>query len=158
MEQLDQIYADVRNAALGMQQGSAQFWNITMDYFHSIDWSERWIQALVGGEAALLLVTLVWRRKTSVQMSIFALCAAVMMLAEPLNKMGADYWEDFATQPYFDKRGGFMAGVVLVPLLLIMITCLVNYLVQVISEMVALKRRQLAKQGRQKAAAHKKGQ
>jgi transmembrane protein 18 len=141
-----QMYEDVRSAVRSMQHGSSHFWDVTMDFIHAIDWSERWIQAILTIEVALLLTAISWRHTPAVQLVLFAICAVVVVLAEPLNRLGAEYWEDFARQPYFDKRGGFITGVVLTPLLVIMLVCVVMYLSSVIAEMVTLKRSQLRHQ------------
>lgn len=154
--QWESVFDDVRQAARDLQRGSKDYWSSTLGFLHAVDWSEPWLQGLIGCEVGLLLAALIWRRTPHVQLAILVACGAIIWLAEPINRLCAEYWEAFATQPYFDKRGSFVAGVVLVPLLFVMLVCLCNFLTQVIGEMIALKRRQLLASRKRDAARAKK--
>ena len=113
----------------------------------AIDWSEWWIRSIVALHGVLLVTVVLGRRSTTVQLAVFALCCAIIFLAEPLNALGAEYWEQFATQPYFDKRGAFFSGVVSCPLVVIMVVVVANLVIDTIRTMVRVKRMQLRQQG-----------
>ncbi len=49
-----------------------------------------------------------------------------MFLSERLNALGAQHWERFAGQNYFDRQGVFMSAVVSGPLLVAMFIVLVR--------------------------------
>ena len=112
------------------------------EFVGAIDWSERWIQAIVVLHLALLATTIWHRRNMLVQLTVFTFGATVIFMAEPLNALGAEYWEEFARQPYFDKRGAFYSGVVSLPLVVILLIVLVNLVSATIEDMVFVKRRQ----------------
>lgn len=128
------------------------FYDVVMGFIHAIDWNERWIQSILLFHGLMLLTALVYRGSSNVQLSIFLVALGVVWCAQPLNSLGAEYWEDFATQPYFDKYGAFFSAVVSCPLVLVMLVVLVNCIVIAVSEMVDLKRRQLKQQARKQIA------
>ncbi len=50
----------------------------------------------------------------------------LVYMGERINKLGAQHWQRFSRQDYFDKRGTFYSAVVSGPLLLIMLAVLVR--------------------------------
>jgi hypothetical protein len=50
----------------------------------------------------------------------------VVLFGETLNSLGAQHWEAFATQPYFDANGVFFSAVISAPLMVIMFLVLVG--------------------------------
>jgi transmembrane protein 18 len=118
-------------------------WTLAREFIGAIDWSERWLQAILAMHAGLLALVLCCRRNQAVQIGVFLFAALAVFFAEPINALGAEYWEDFARQPYFDKRGAFYSGVVSVPLVLIMLVVVVNLVSGALTDMVMLKREQM---------------
>ena len=52
--------------------------------------------------------------------------ASVVFMAERLNGLGAEHWQRFSGQDYFDPRGVFFTTLVSGPLVLIMLIVLVS--------------------------------
>ena len=133
-------------ASVGASEQQEGLYDVVMGFIHAINWNERWIQSILLFHGLLLLTALMYRRNSTVQLCIFLVALGVVACAQPLNSLGAEYWEDFATQPYFDKYGAFFSAVVSCPLVLVMLVVLVNCIVIAVSEMVELKRKQLKQQ------------
>lgn len=147
MEEFQRDLLKQAQASVGANEQQQGFYDAVMGFFHAIDWSEGWIQSILLFHVVLLLIAVTNRHNSAIQLSIFLVALGVVGCAEPLNGLGAEYWEEFATQPYFDKHGAFFSAVVSCPLVLVMLVVLVNCTVIAVSEMIVLKRKQL-KQGR----------
>ena len=89
------------------------------------------------------------------RVTLLVIMGAVVRFGEKLNSYGADTWEEFATQNYFDKNGIFFTVVVSVPLLLLAFVMLILYLREASVLLVAVKKQEL-KQKKQNAAAKTK--
>jgi hypothetical protein len=138
------------------QQGPDHVGSALLSFVHSVNWNERWIQGILAVHAATILLAVVFRKSPSVQLTIFAWGAIVIFFSESLNRLGGEYWEEFATQAYFDRHGTFFSALVSLPLLLILVCVLVNYLCYVSNLMIKTKRLQLARQALQNSKADKK--
>jgi transmembrane protein 18 len=121
-------------------------WNVILGFVHAVDWGERWIQCILLVHVVLILLVLVFRRNSNVQLVVFSIAVLLIAMAQPLNSLGAEHWDLFATQPYFDKHGAFISAVLSCPLVLIMCVILVNCAAIAISDAVRLKREQLKRQ------------
>jgi transmembrane protein 18 len=119
------------------------------DFVAAIDWSERWIHAILFTHLLLLVILILYRKNSAVQIAVFLLACIIVFLAQPLNSLGAEFWEYFARQPYFDKRGAFFSGVVSLPLVLIMMLVVVNLVIDTVGAMWHLKRMELQRQSKQ---------
>ena len=150
MEEFQRQLLKQAQASVGASEQQEGFYDVVMGFIHAIDWNERWIQSILLFHGFLLLTTLIYRRNSTVQLSIFLVALGVVGCAQPLNSLGAEYWEDFATQPYFDKYGAFFSALVSCPLVLVMLVVLVNCIWIAVSEMVSLKRRQLKHEANKK--------
>lgn len=150
MEEFQRQLLKQAQASVGASEQQEGLYDIVMGFIHAINWNERWIQSVLLFHSLLLLTALIYRRSSTVQLSIFLVALAVVGCAQPLNSLGAEYWEDFATQPYFDKYGAFFSAVVSCPLMLVMLVVLINCIVIAVSEMVELQRRQLKEQAGKK--------
>lgn len=154
---LEGMFEDVMAQARSFQQGqdsqqaSGGLGSSLMHFIRSVDWSERWIQAILASHAFVVLLAVLFRRSSAVQLAIFAWGATIIFFSEGLNRMGGDFWEEFATQPYFDKHGTFFSALVSLPLLLILVGVLINYLCHASWLMIRTKRKQLAHQALQNA-------
>jgi hypothetical protein len=146
MEEFQRQLLKNAKASMGANAQQEGLYEAVAGFIHAINWNERWIQSILLLHGLLLLTALMYRRNSAVQLSIFVLALCIVGLAQPLNSLGAEYWEEFATQPYFDKYGAFFSAIVSCPLVLVMLVVLVNCIMIAVSEMVALKRRQLRHQ------------
>ena len=144
------VFEHFKQSIAGMQEqiqqhsGGQSLRALVSDFVNAIDWSERWIQAIIATHIVLLGASIIWRRSMAVQLSIFAVGCSIVFCAQPLNSLGADYWEEFARQPYFDSRGAFFSGVISLPLVLIMTVVIVNIVISTLQEAARLQRRKLA--------------
>lgn len=126
-------------------QSSADLTQILEDlvYWWGQWWQEWWVRTIVAYHLSLLLAALCFRRNLAVQLAVFATAACTVASAQHINSLGAIYWEDFSSQPYFDKNGAFISTVVSCPLIIVMMIVLVNCVSTAVLEMIALKRRQM---------------
>lgn len=135
-------------------QSSADLSEIFEDlvYWWGQWWQEWWVRIIVAYHLLLLLTVLWFRRSLPAQLAVFALSLCTVASTEFLNGIGAIYWEEFSSQPYFDKHGAFISSVVSCPLIIIMMVVLVNIVSTVIQDMMVLKKKQLKNaKARQKA-------
>ena len=89
------------------------------------------------------------------RVTLLVLMGAVVRFGEKMNAYGADHWEAFATQNYFDKNGIFFTIVVSAPLLLITFIMLVSYLREAMGLLVQVKKQEM-KHKKQNAAVKSK--
>jgi hypothetical protein len=85
----------------------------------AIDWSERWIQILLGSEIFLLILVLTFRNSFEFQTILFFIICICISLSERLNSLCASNWKTFSTQNYFDPHGSFAVTMFSGPLLFI---------------------------------------
>lgn len=152
----DEILGQIRSSV----QSSADLTEIVQDlvYWWGQWWQEWWVRAIVACQVALLLIALWFRRNLPAQLAVFAIATCTVASAQHLNSLGALYWEEFASQPYFDKNGAFISSVVSCPLIIVMMVVLMNCVSTAVIEMITLKRRQMNAKSRQKAPVEiKKG-
>lgn len=141
-------------------QSSADLTQIFEDlvYWWGQWWKEWWVRAIVAYHLSLLLAALCFRRSIAVQLAVFATAACTVASAQHINSLGAIYWEEFASQPYFDKNGAFISTVLSCPLIIVMMIVLVNCVSTAVLDMIALKRRQMnARAGKNTTANVKAG-
>ncbi|EFN59942.1 hypothetical protein CHLNCDRAFT_133015 [Chlorella variabilis] len=122
-------------------------------FFHAVDWSERWIQGLMAFHLLLLILVLLYRRFPVVHAAIFLGTMPLIYFAERINGLAARHWRSFAKQNYFDSQGIFTSAMLSAPLLLIMFVILVNYLVSTSVLLVKMKRKELEVKARQQHRA-----
>jgi len=108
-----------------------------------VDWSERWIQCLLGFHVLTLMLALLTRKSESAQMAIFFPCMCLAFGAQRINALARENWKAFSTQDYFDDKGFFISVMMSGPLLCILIVVLVNFLLLMTSVMVTVKRAEL---------------
>jgi transmembrane protein 18 len=149
MEELQKQVLKNAKTSLGANQQQEGFYEAVMGFVNAIDWNERWIQSILLFHGLLLVSALTYRRNSTLQLTVFVIAMSIVALAQPLNSLGAEYWEEFASQPYFDKNGAFFSAVVSCPLVLVMLVTLMNCVVIAVSEMVVLKRKQLKQAAKQ---------
>jgi transmembrane protein 18 len=77
------------------------------------------------------------------------LIGLIVRSAERLNSYGAEHWESFATQNYFDRRGIFVAVMLCGPLLVFSFIMLVFFLKEASQLLVQVKTAELKKKKRQ---------
>lgn len=145
MESLGSIIDDIKSQVFGAQKGAApqSFSENVMAFYSAVDWSERWIQAILVWHGMCWLTFLVFRRNANVQTGLFFGVAFCVAAAERLNTLGRTHWERFATQDYFDEHGVFAGAIFCAPLLALSLAMLVNFVVIAANLLVDVKRREL---------------
>ena len=84
-----------------------------------MDWSERWIQALIAFHVTLWLITVTTRRRFWLQTTIFFAVCLLVFSAERLNSLAHEHWQSFSKQDYFDDHGVFTVTMYAAPLLML---------------------------------------
>ncbi|PNW87543.1 hypothetical protein CHLRE_02g142150v5 [Chlamydomonas reinhardtii] len=152
---LEEVFKDLKRQWKDFQEAEP-FLHVVQGFIHAIDWRERWIIGILVFHAVMLLAALTTRKSSLIQGTIFLIAAATVWGSERLNALGAEHWQSFAGQNYFDRTGVFMSVLVSGPLLLAMFIVLINYLISCSAMLVEAKRKELKYKARQRAAAEKK--
>lgn len=117
------------------------------DAFRSaITWSETFILGLVTFQVVMFLTCLYISRGGAPlvpRVCILVLIGVIVRSAEYFNGWGAQHWEEFATQDYFDKRGVFVGIMLSGPLLLDSLMMLFMFVSEAGSLLVQVKREEL---------------
>ena len=113
-----------------------------------MDWSERWIQCVLGFHVVTLALALLLRKSETAQMMLFFVCMCLAFGAERINTLARENWKKFSTQDYFDEKGLFISVVFSGPLLCILIVVLVNFLFIMTGVMIKVKRAELKKRSK----------
>ena len=82
---------------------------------------------------------------------------AVSMCASTLNAWGAEHWEHFSTQNYFDKNGVFVSALFTAPMILVLLVQLVLIARHLTNLAVAAGKLKLKSIARDKAAKKEGG-
>lgn len=121
-EQMDRLMKDQRG------RGPETAFEMWQAFTSAINWSERWIQALLAFHVTLFVVAVVLRNNENAQMSIFLTVCILVYFCESVNTYCALHWREFSTQNYFDERGVFASVMYAAPLLVIGLLQLVRNL------------------------------
>ncbi|CAB4006647.1 Hypothetical predicted protein [Paramuricea clavata] len=88
-----------------------------LEYIKAIDWSQRWLIALMVVHVLLFLVIILNRNRTNLLVAVFALLLISVYFSEKLNALAAENWKFFASEQYFDSPGLFISVVFSTPML-----------------------------------------
>lgn len=117
------------------------------DAFRSaITWSEAFILGLIAFQIAVFfLCHYVSRREGALtpRVCMLVFIGVIVRSAEYLNIWGANNWERFATQDYFDKRGVFVGIMLSGPLLLDSLMMLFMFVAEAGSLLVKVKKKEM---------------
>jgi hypothetical protein len=113
----------------------------------AIQWSEPFILYLIGFQVVMLLSTVMVVRSDSLaaRMVLMVLIVVLVKSSEWLNEYGAQHWESFSTQNYFDKKGIFMGILFCAPLLLNCFLMLVAFLREASQLLIDVKKMEVQK-------------
>ena len=115
----------------------------TVAFASAVDWSERWIQAVVAFHVLLWLSTILTRKRFGPQAFFFFLISACVGASETLNTYAHLNWRAFSNQDYFDAHGFFISVMFAGPLLLLALFQMVNFLHTAAHLLVDVKREEL---------------
>lgn len=122
----------------------------------AINWSETFLLSILAFQIIMFLCT-IWAsrpcRGTVPRIGFLVTVGILVRCAERFNSLGAEHWESFATQNYFDKNGIFIGILFCGPLLLYCFMLLFIYLREAAQLLVQVKRAEIGK--KQKATAGK---
>ena len=145
------MLASLRQMRQNATQGS--FVDDVLGFYHAIDWSERWLLALLCFHLCVWLVVVGTRRHNTVQMVLLVALLAVVRSAEWINGVAGRHWELFASQQYFDKHGVFVSVMLSVNLLLAAFFILGNALRASVAMLIEVKKKEFKHEAKRKAKA-----
>ncbi|KAF2356065.1 Transmembrane protein 18 [Trinorchestia longiramus] len=112
-------------------------------FLMSIDWNESWLQAILATHVLLLVAVWLLRRFFYLLAGLFLLILATVYNAEAINKYGAQNWNRFSRQQYFDSSGMFISLVFSLPLISICLVIMMLWVYQSASLLITLKRKEI---------------
>jgi hypothetical protein len=131
----------------------------------AINWKEPFIVCILVFQVFAFLLCL-WASRPSralpARIGTMLMIFLLVRSAEYLNSYGAQHWEEFATQNYFDSRGIFTGIFICAPLLLdafIMLACYLREASQLLVQVKSMelkKKREAEKKAKEEAAKKKK--
>jgi hypothetical protein len=98
-------------------------------FVHAVSWTEPWLMCLIVFHTSLLVLSIVSRKHSNLQMGLFFLVLLGVFSTERLNSFLQRHWRRFAYRPYFDSHGMFLSAVWSGPLLVVSSLILVNSLI-----------------------------
>ncbi|PRW60822.1 Transmembrane 18 [Chlorella sorokiniana] len=152
VQAIDMLLADLRQKWAELSGGPSMTEGLRR-FIAAVDWSERWIQALLAFHLTLLILVVALRRVPGFHFAVFVGIMPIVYCAERINRLAGQHWRAFAKQNYFDPQGIFTSAVLSAPLLLIMFVLLVNYLITTSVLLVRMKRKELEFKARQRRRA-----
>ncbi|UJR30811.1 hypothetical protein I4U23_018329 [Adineta vaga] len=87
-------------------------------FLRMINWYEPWLIALGGFHAICLLIIILTRGHTNIQILIFLALLSCIYCAEYINELAARKWQLFAHDQYFDSQGLFISTVLSFPVII----------------------------------------
>ena len=148
------LEAAMLNSLRSMRQNATgSFVDDVLGFYHAIDWSERWLLALLFFHLCVWLVVVGTRRHNTVQMVLLVAFLAVVRAAEWINGVAGRHWELFASQQYFDKHGVFVSVMLSVNLLLAAFFILGNALRASVAMLIEVKKKEFKHEAKRKAKA-----
>ncbi|XP_018015801.1 transmembrane protein 18 [Hyalella azteca] len=127
-------------------------------FLMSIDWSEGWLQATLASYIILIVTILLLRHFFYVLVGLFLLILSVVYNAETINKYGAQNWNKFSRQQYFDSSGMFISLVFSLPLICISLFIMILWVYQSAHLLISLKRKELIGHAECSTSKNKKDQ
>mmetsp|Transcript_41238 Transcript_41238/g.81103 ORF Transcript_41238/g.81103 Transcript_41238/m.81103 type:complete len:186 (-) Transcript_41238:128-685(-) len=125
-------------------------------FIAAVDWSEKWIQALIAFQLVLWVTTVVTRNRFNWQVATFFFVSILVWGSETINTYAHLNWKAFSTQDYFDPKGFFFSTVFAGPLLMLAMFQMVNFLWTAANLLVDVKREELQRKGGGGSKANKK--
>ncbi|GLC46200.1 hypothetical protein PLESTB_001534300 [Pleodorina starrii] len=147
---LQEVFKDLRRHWKAFQEAEP-FLHVVQGFINAIDWREPWIMGILAFHVVMLVTALATRKRGGVQLFTVLVSGGTIFSAERLNRLGAQHWEKFSGQNYFDATGVFMSAVVSGPQLLVMFIILINYLINCVGMLVEAKKRELIYKAKQRA-------
>jgi len=112
-------------------------------YLLSIDWSEQWLQGVMGFHLLLLVLIIITRQFIKTQILVFTVLLCSVLSTEKLNELLAQNFAAFSRQQYFDSNGMFISLIWSAPVLVNSIVILINWFVYSGNLLVKVKRKEL---------------
>jgi len=114
-----------------------------LPYLQSIDWSEHWLQGVIGFHGLTASITVLSRKCFNVQIALFFIYLGIIYCAEYINNFAAEHYKVYSAQQYFDSGGLFISIILSTPLLLNCLFIIVVWMWSSFDLMVNLKRAQI---------------
>jgi len=115
-------------------------------FFRAVNWTEPFILSLITLHVTMALLAVLTRRQTTVQTVLWLLLLLAAWMARWLNDLGSQFWREFATQNYFDTQGFFVSVMYTLPLMLICLFIVANFVLLASRLLIQVKRAELRRQ------------
>jgi len=134
-------------------------WENVLAFKSAITWKEPFILFLLAFHLCIILFTVYTTRRGGLgsRFALLAVIAIIVRSAETFNGWGAQHWESFATQDYFDDRGVFVGLMLSGPLLLASFCMLIAFLKEASGLLVEVKTMELKQKKMARAKDGNKG-
>ncbi|KAI9490546.1 transmembrane protein 18-domain-containing protein [Zychaea mexicana] len=123
-----------------------QYIERTYEFLDAIDWSQKWLQGLIGFHVICFATTLLLRNHSTGLSVYFFVLLGMAALVKPLNGLCKTHWEEFASADYFDESGLFIVSVYALPLVFNAFVTLIFILKTAAGLLVSMKRAQIRQQ------------
>ncbi|XP_037080429.1 transmembrane protein 18-like isoform X2 [Pollicipes pollicipes] len=117
-----------------------------------VDWTERWIVALLVFHVTMFAVAVLARRRLNMQFAIFVILLSLVYFSEDINTFAAQNWRAFSNQQYFDSQGMFVSIVFSMPILLNCLLIVCNWLWRTNGALSQVMRQDLTNKRRESSA------
>eukprot|EP01060_Flectonema_neradi_P006639 TRINITY_DN14502_c0_g1_i1.p1 TRINITY_DN14502_c0_g1~~TRINITY_DN14502_c0_g1_i1.p1 ORF type:complete len:213 (+),score=35.01 TRINITY_DN14502_c0_g1_i1:48-641(+) len=138
---------------------SSQAYDEAHRFYLAVDWSERWIQAMLSFHIlmwSIWFVATVRGCSSEFKITFFIICAILCGSASMLNTLGGEHWEKFSSENYFDSHGIFLAITWCTPFVVLLLFLLLQMLFDVAKLLVNVKVEQLKRRKMKEAKDAKK--
>ncbi|KAG4073606.1 hypothetical protein HA402_000830 [Bradysia odoriphaga] len=112
-------------------------------YVKSIDFYDPWLICLIFGHITLCATAVLTRNHNTFQIILFFFLLIVVYFSEYINELAAKNWQKFSRQQYFDSNGLFISTFFSIPVLLICMLMIGNWLYSSTQIMAKVKTAQL---------------
>lgn len=128
-------------------------WENIQAFKAAINWTEPFILFLLGFHLIISIAAILSTKRGGLRsrMIVMGIIFITVRLAEKLNDYGANEWERFASQNYFDSRGVFVSLMLSAPLLVVSACMLIAIIREASMLLIEVKKHEL----RAKAKARK---
>jgi len=134
-------------------------WENIQAFKAAITWGEPFILCLIGFHLIIIMAAILSTKRGGLgsRMFVMGVIFVTVRSAERLNDYGANEWERFATQNYFDSRGIFVSLMLSAPLFLVSACMLIAIIREASMLLIEVKKHELRAKAKAKKEKKKMG-